>query len=296
MNDYLANLITRSLSQEEVILPRPSSLYETAVPTTDVTPLEEESIVDAQPKAAAPAPPTPVAAWPTVEPTPEPGPVKHAPEIQQTPITPQIPPLLSWLEQLKTFTQQPSATARPINPIEDESNIRPTPKAVLSQPSPTITTPHKPVPTAAPEPPKAKSQVEPKPQEIIERQFSTTKLVERVEQTPVISETITEREKVPAAMPTSSATPSKTDRQPVQPAQQKIIVAETRPYQPSIPTAPTREQAEPTPPAIHVTIGRVEVRATKPPPAVPTRRSRHTNSTVMSLDDYLRQRANGEKK
>ena len=54
------------------------------------------------------------------------------------------------------------------------------------------------------------------------------------------------------------------------------------------PEAPARPEPAPT---IQVTIGRIEVRAT-PPPAPPPQRQRSA-SPVMSLDEYLRQRARG---
>jgi hypothetical protein len=51
-------------------------------------------------------------------------------------------------------------------------------------------------------------------------------------------------------------------------------------------------QAPPPAPTIHVTIGRVEVRATAP--AVPASKPRPAPQTT-SLDDYLRQRSSGGK-
>jgi len=50
---------------------------------------------------------------------------------------------------------------------------------------------------------------------------------------------------------------------------------------------PLPDPQPPAPPTIHVTIGRIEVRATQPP--APVRRSAPTAST-MSLEDYLRSR------
>lgn len=53
------------------------------------------------------------------------------------------------------------------------------------------------------------------------------------------------------------------------------------------------KQAEQTIPTVHVTIGRIEVRATPPAiPTVPTQRQ-SSGPAVKSLDDYLRQRAKG---
>lgn len=57
----------------------------------------------------------------------------------------------------------------------------------------------------------------------------------------------------------------------------------------STPTRSRRAQAEPT---VHITIGRVEVKAT-PAPATP-KRTQKANQPVLSLNDYLRDRAGGD--
>jgi hypothetical protein len=49
--------------------------------------------------------------------------------------------------------------------------------------------------------------------------------------------------------------------------------------------------ADVAPPTIHVTIGRIEVRATPPPPAQP--RPRAAAAPILTLDEYLRRRASG---
>jgi hypothetical protein len=49
-------------------------------------------------------------------------------------------------------------------------------------------------------------------------------------------------------------------------------------------------------PVINVTIGRVEVRAVGPTPSPPKDRSSTPSSQLMSLDDYLRERAQGDKR
>jgi hypothetical protein len=59
------------------------------------------------------------------------------------------------------------------------------------------------------------------------------------------------------------------------------------------PAAAVTQQRQPGPPTIHVTIGRVEVRAVPPPP-VATRPQRPTGPRL-SLDDYLKLRAGGGK-
>jgi hypothetical protein len=54
---------------------------------------------------------------------------------------------------------------------------------------------------------------------------------------------------------------------------------------PQFPPAPKPVSA----PTINVTIGRVEIRATSPAP--PPQRARPKSANVLSLEDYLRQRA-----
>jgi hypothetical protein len=57
------------------------------------------------------------------------------------------------------------------------------------------------------------------------------------------------------------------------------------------PIAPLPLAATTAPQTINVTIGRVEIRATSPAP--PLQRARSKSATVLSLEDYLRQRAKG---
>ncbi len=49
------------------------------------------------------------------------------------------------------------------------------------------------------------------------------------------------------------------------------------------------------PPVIRVTIGRIEVRAVFPPAAAAPAAARKTVAAVLSLDDYLKQRSNGQR-
>jgi hypothetical protein len=60
------------------------------------------------------------------------------------------------------------------------------------------------------------------------------------------------------------------------------LVAHARPAQPLPVSAPRQEET-----TVHVSIGRIEVRAVQPPDAKPRERAK---SAVMSLDEYLRSR------
>jgi hypothetical protein len=71
----------------------------------------------------------------------------------------------------------------------------------------------------------------------------------------------------------------------IQPVVQKVqSLTQTAPVLPAVTTAP---------PTINVTIGRVEVRAVPPPVQ---QRAKPKQATVLSLDAYLRQRANGDRR
>jgi hypothetical protein len=63
------------------------------------------------------------------------------------------------------------------------------------------------------------------------------------------------------------------------------------PARPPLPAVARREPAEPT---VHISIGRVEVRAV--PEAVAPKRAEPHRQAVLSLDDYLRGRAGGERR
>jgi len=73
-----------------------------------------------------------------------------------------------------------------------------------------------------------------------------------------------------------------------------LIQSVVQPVVPAIrslpPIASLPPAAATAPPTINVTIGRVEIRAV-PPPA--QQRAKPKPATVLSLDDYLRQRAKG---
>jgi len=84
------------------------------------------------------------------------------------------------------------------------------------------------------------------------------------------------------------------DQSPAQPATPPPFAPLPRHEIPRVrPAAAVTQQRQPGPPTIHVTIGRVEVRAVPPPP-VATRPQRPTGPRL-SLDDYLKLRAGGGK-
>lgn len=90
-----------------------------------------------------------------------------------------------------------------------------------------------------------------------------------------------------AASAVASRTPKDPPREP-EPLAHRFPL----PAPPPLPAARESRRAEPAataPPAIHVTIGRIEVR-TGPSPVVAVRPSERRTASALSLDDYLRRR------
>ncbi|MEY2500003.1 MAG: hypothetical protein QOI07_337 [Verrucomicrobiota bacterium] len=77
------------------------------------------------------------------------------------------------------------------------------------------------------------------------------------------------------------------------PAETNLVAVRSSPARPIaslMSRPPASSQSLPSESAINVTIGRVEIRATLPPVATQTSRR---NAPIVSLDEYLRQRAKG---
>jgi hypothetical protein len=96
----------------------------------------------------------------------------------------------------------------------------------------------------------------------------------------------------PAVLPRPSPPPAAQAPRPAPPTRVLVEprVSVAPPAPPPVPSAPIRA-AEAPEPTIHVTIGRIEVRAT-PPPAQPSR-PRQAASSALSLEEYLRRRSKG---
>ncbi len=79
-----------------------------------------------------------------------------------------------------------------------------------------------------------------------------------------------------------------------QPSAPITVRPQVKQYIEPTPLAPTLPEAiaEPTP-TVQVTIGRIEVRATPPPP-VSSSQTRRSAPSIMTLDEYLQQRARGD--
>jgi hypothetical protein len=316
MSDYLRNLAARTVNLADVIQPRRASRFEptpvhgalglrTAVPSlTDVPEMTEpaaqasirpRSAQRAEPQTAPtdeqaggrsrltqtqPLSPTvqeastvPVPAQSGAEAQSETRPEPQPPLRLALPSVPSVAPTLSALPQAPPLLSSAPQPPPPLAPIPMRPGMR-APALDVTAPS-------------------AASQRQPMLQpiiasiiarEVMERR--TAPSVQRREQPPSI-----ERRTAPSAQGRGQQ-PSSDDTQVIV-VQSRIMPVERRgeDSRDSGPL-PLSVQAPPPAPTIHVTIGRVEVRATTP--AVPASKPRPAPRT-MSLDDYLRQRSRGGK-
>ncbi len=108
---------------------------------------------------------------------------------------------------------------------------------------------------------------------------------------PIVQQIVTER----VVSPVQPSVKVKAHSEPISvPSTSATVVVQPqiKPHVERKALAPVQEQTTPEPiPTIQVTIGRIEIRAT-PPPIAPSQQQRPTPS-VMSLDQYLNQRAKG---
>lgn len=268
MSDFFSHLIARSLGTAEVVQPRPALRFD----------LETRA-------EAAPLPLEAVA--PTAQP------VVHSVS------APEAPPPQHW-------------------PLAETPRLRPT---VLPVPTPTPLAPPTEHPHALPAIQSAGHHVENNVRVLIQPSIESVQPLARIEarlsQTPTATEPVTrethvqhqtfiegliERERLAREVQVKADTVGQAVSRPVpagpraaQPSNDSIRVTERperaapivqprialRPL-PSTPKAPTPTEA----PTIHVTIGRIEVRATPPAPARPTRPAQRGPS----LEDYLHKR------
>lgn len=281
MSDYLERLVARSFDPSDAIRPRALGLFEAASPgsaPTEPVPGEEESVGAARPPAAVRPPRTeasprdvavtrvPVPAMPVSPPvTPS-----RAAAVNENAAVPPVP---------ATVVSPEPRQDRPHDTASAQPSMTPPPKRERSQP------------TAPPLPlPLQRTIVQPVQRDvIIERLAAAERGTEQPRR---------ERQPAPVAAAEPSAPGSRVSHvPPPQPAPR------SRPIRPQVTArqAPdirsrrdSHSPAEPAAaPSIHVTIGRVEVRAVQP--AAARRRPAAAGPAVMSLDEYLKQRAGGDR-
>lgn len=268
MSDFLSNLAAKNLNLASVIQPRPSARFE-PVPTRramtteapiDPSALESVNTVESDaPRSPAVAP-------------------RQAPVVPSAPIEPPARSAASILRHSPSMSQQ----------IES--------------------------PAIAPRTPEVRREVQ---REIVNVTNVRSVMEQSIIQTPTREQIIIEKESADrdrAASPIGLETTVKplpvenrtaiSPRPIVTPVIERVVhehtdqtqVPSSRTDLPPRATAPqmrgVEKQSSAEPPAIHVTIGRVEVRATSS--AAPTKRPSRSSS-ALSLDDYLRARNGGQR-
>jgi len=263
MSDFLTNLAVRSVGAAGAIQPRLPALFEPPRPTGRSLPAPVIDSPAEQTQDEVSQPPRnsdPASEWAPVRRTP-----REIPRPGEQP-------------------EEAQVTSRPIVPVPQLSPtpvVRPAPETKSVGPQPPVPRPPAQplwqppaVPAAARPVPEIRERMEPAPAPQLPRPERKSPSVETVEARPLAPR---------AALPPSA--PPEAPRAAVRP----LVKPRVTPRFESPRTAAAAPRAKAAEPVIHVTIGRIEVRAT-PPPAE-TRKERAAAAPVMSLDQYLRSRA-----
>jgi len=252
MSDYLELLISRSFAALDVIRPRSVSRFERRSPGLPVGIAASPDPGMAEPRRQV----TTVTAPREVSP-----PSRHDDALRVRPQTTEPPaPLVT------------TVTPPPVSPLASDAGVRPAPAPRQERIGA--------APVAAP--PMRHAVIQPTRHDVI---------VERPAGRPPSLEPRPQAPSQPSlATPTLAVLPAGGRPHPVPESPPRPIESATaieprfaaREHRPSTPSS--------EPPAIHVTIGRIEIRATSA--AAPVR-EQHRQPSVMSLDEYLKQRAGG---
>ncbi|CAG0930531.1 hypothetical protein TFLX_01807 [Thermoflexales bacterium] len=277
MNDFLSNLAAKNLNLAPVIQPRPLSRFEPALARRTVT---GEAPVDHATLETVNMPESELLRLRAVAPHP-------GSAVSSTPIEPHPPTAasISRPARLTPPSEQPALThqaARPQREVQREivniTHIR----SVVAQPVSHTSTTERPIVTQEPT--------------AADRAGSPTRTDPRsgasVEVEPAARPLSVEDQAV--TQPRSIVTPvierigpESTDR-----AQPQAIQTHLAPRETASQLRAAEQPPVPEPPTIHITIGRVEVRATPPP----TQAKQPPRSTAtLNLDEYLRARHGGQR-
>jgi hypothetical protein len=282
MSDYLGNLVTRTISQATVVRPQLPSIFEPSIASGQVRSeleLAQEAFSEPTPithrtETAALNPRSVLTPRQSVLGEPEPTPITST-EKTAMPTPPSIlMPSQSVVRELEPITLQASrpkkvrhATEEPEpsseNAVRGPPSKRRKPKSVPVQVEANVA-------PVAPELRKNDSRAG-------QRQSSSRRA--RASEAPT---------SVSQLSTSDSSQKSPNLVRPAATAQKARVVGAVIPAIRSLPQFP-RTPAPASAPTINVTIGRVEIRATSPVP--PPQRARPKSANVLSLEDYLRQRA-----
>jgi len=267
---FLGDLIQRTLGEATGIAPRRASRFE---PDNDAL-----GAATVEAPASAPAP-----ARDTISPTPLPRPSPAPPRDVETEfvereapfVVPQQPPEYPAAAAAERTAEMPPPRIAPAPPLPPER------LAARREPSvslPSVRSGHTPV-----QPPPVERHSETIVREISETRVESRTIERRLES--LVRETErTEESHTTLLVP---AKPDAAVAPPPSPEARTVIVPSAARSVPSKPVPVELPAAAPAAPVVHVTIGRVEVRAAAPAPAPREPRPREPR---LNLEDYLRRR------
>ena len=285
MSDYLGNLITRTLSPEAFVRPRLPSLFETS-------PVDHSASLELEEAGISSTPPTPLPAPKTHSTTSEP---EHEVISKSPPATVRLdaarkiqPAILAPTESVPNQSTPPTPATQSFEP--EMTNVVKSPTGEnryadkVHEPSPD---------NLVQRPPDGvgKSHSVPVRGEVIaadSRKYSSP--AEQVEGDE--SNLRANKDAISIApRSTENSQPDFSSRpKPALSAEKAGTVKAIVPAIRNVPHVPSTPA--PAAPAINVTIGRVEIRATTPRSS-PPQKAQPKSSKVLSLENYLRQRAKG---
>jgi hypothetical protein len=294
MSDYLTRLISRGLDMSAVVRPRPTPLF------------APERAVDQPIFGAAESHEETVAAMPS------PRQRDHRRLASQPPVN----MMQAQTDQLQPLSDPPLSAALHRRALPAPSRLI-EPSADIAQPSETVVPARQPAPIM-PQPLPSVAVAQPLPPPVSstnDRPPDGDAAASRLSPVPATQPILIERAVVsepshaadarhPALPPLVVAQPPVSARLHIQPepasqSPQIIVQPSITPALSTFQTAPrsappsvASQPAATTEPTIHVTIGRIEVRATSPAPAA---RPKSAPAPTMSLDDYLRTRGGGRR-
>ncbi len=286
MNDLFASLVDRSLGRAPVLERRQPTLFEPAIDAAFSEPSlqEKENFVESDPPAREPK-------QVLKNTSPQPSPALEEPEAPalepravRRPLVRDVP---APEENVETTRLAP-APVKEATASSHEEPIHDVKPHVVAAPKPITTTPDRTIET------------------IVERTIEREVIKEQTTEEPAIKEiqTFTQSNLQPQPLhrdeSTSTQQPSKVEVRhlpsPKEPASIKPLAPKNPPPHRDIPPgiraaarAEAKRRPEPPAPIINVTIGRVEVRATTP--TTSKAQTARPGGPKLSLDDYLRSRA-----
>jgi len=274
MSDYLGALISRAYDALDVVRPRPVSRFERQSPELESVPRGGAvALVAREPDSITGARGLPVGIA-----SPDPGVAEHRQRATAVAAPGEVSAFFPHDDALRVrrlqTTESPvprvtTTTPAPLSPRASDAGVKQasTPQPERIEAGPAATTPMR------------QTRIQPIRREVIvERQAEPGKVRPPTPSQPSHATTL-------AVLP-AAGLPHPIPNSPPRPIESAAVIEPRLAAQASQRSAPPSE-----PPAIHVTIGRIEIRATSPA-ASPVRRQ-HREPSVMSLDEYLKQRARG---